>query len=230
MAPPDPQQPRSRRQAAPGTSTPAPHRQRARKGEGQKLRSEILDAAEQLLGQKGSPDAISMRAIAEAVGVSPPAIYLHFDDKDELFFECCARRFLQMAEVLATAASGQPDPVAKLRAIGRAYIEFGLSRGEQYEVMMLGPVPDNVAGIDAVDMPGGQALTLTAEIVGEGVAGGVFRTDIDPLATAVALWAAVHGTVIVLLNKRKQQVKLFDDEAAVVEHALDIMTRGVAAY
>jgi len=219
---------RSRRQAAPGTGAPATHRKRARKGEGDKLRTEILDAAERLLGEKGSPDYVSMRAIATAVGVSAPAIYMHFDDKDELFFECCSRRFHELAELMAEAAESHDDPVAKIRAIGRAYIDFGLTRPEHYEVMMLGPIPDKAVG-DPEDVPGARALVLAAEIVAGGIESGVFRGDLDPFATAVALWASVHGVVIVLLAKRKQPVKLFNDEEKVIEQLLDIIGQGLIA-
>jgi len=227
VAPTDHPIPRSRRQSAPGTGAPVAHRQRARKGEGDKLRREILDAAERLLGEKGSPDGVSMRAIADSVGVSPPAIYMHFDDKDELFFECCSRRFREMAEVMAEAADGQASPMEKIRSVGRAYIEFGLSRPEHYEVMMLGPIPAKAAAGGPEDLPGAGALIMAADIVTEGIETGDFRSDLDPLATAVALWASVHGAVIVLLSKRKQPVKLFNDETAVVEQLLDIIGRGL---
>lgn len=228
MAEPDFSTPRSRRRAAPGAGAPAAHRKRARKGEGDRLRDEILDVAERLLGEKGSPDHVSMRAIASSVGVSPPAIYMHFDDKDELFFECCSRRFEEMADVLADVAAGTEDPVARIRAIGRAYIDFGLTRPEHYEVMMLGPIPDSASDVDPVDLPGGSALALVADTVAEGIDKGAFREDLDPLATAVALWASVHGAVIVLLAKRRQPVKMFNDEAAVIDHLLDIIGRGLA--
>lgn len=220
---------RSRRQAAPGASAPTAHRQRAKKGEGNRLRDEILDAAEALLAENGSPDHVSMRAIADRVGVSPPAIYMHFADKDELFFSCCNRRFCEMSALLRAAASPYEDPVAKLQAVGRAYIEFGLALGEQYEVMMLGPMPAELGVDDPMDMPGADALVLTAEVVGEGMTKGAFRSDLEPLAAAVALWAAVHGTVIVLLAKRKQPVKLFHDEGAVIDHTIDIITNGLVA-
>jgi AcrR family transcriptional regulator len=219
---------RSRRQAAPGTGAPAAHRRRARKGEGDKLRTEILDAAERLLGEKGSPDYVSMRAIAAAVGVSAPAIYMHFDDKDELFFECCSRRFHELAEVIAKATESHDDPVAKIRAIGRAYIDFGLTRPEHYEVLMLGPIPDKAVD-EPEEAPGARVLVLVAEIVAGGMKSGVFRGDLEPLATAVALWASVHGATIVLLAKRRQPVKLFDDEEQVIEQLLDIIGRGLIA-
>ena len=68
-------------------------RPRSRRGEGDALRDEILDAAERLIVRAGDADAVSIRAIADAVGVSPPAIYLHFPDKDALVSAVCERRF-----------------------------------------------------------------------------------------------------------------------------------------
>jgi AcrR family transcriptional regulator len=216
--------PYSRRSAAPGSGA-VPHRQRARKGEGDKLRTEVLDAAEALLLEKGSVDAVSMRAIAQRIGVSPPAIYLHFEDKDELFFESCNRRFLRMAEEMQEAAAGIERPAEKMRAMGRAYIDVALARPEQYEVMMLGA--DSVK--NPTDMPGAQTLLIVAEVVREGMAEGRFRKDLDPLATAVSLWASVHGAVTILLARRRNPVDLFDDEEAVIEHVLGIVSRGLLA-
>ena len=70
---------------SPASSIPtASRRTRARRGEGERLREEILDAAERLLIETGNRDAVSIRAVAEAVGVTPPSIYLHFADKTEL--------------------------------------------------------------------------------------------------------------------------------------------------
>jgi AcrR family transcriptional regulator len=168
-----------------------------------------------------------MRAVAERVGVSPPAIYMHFADKDELFYESCTRRFEEMRVVMLGAAEPQTDPVAKLRAMARAYIELALSQPEQYEVMMQGPIPLKDPDGDPATMPGAQALLTTANAIDEGIAAGVVRQDLDPLTTAVALWASVHGVVMIISAKRKQPIVLFDDEEAAIEQLLDIMSRGL---
>ena len=62
----------------PPTGTTSAPRTRAKRGEGDKLRTEILAAAERLLIETGSKDAVSVRAIADACDCTPPAIYLHF--------------------------------------------------------------------------------------------------------------------------------------------------------
>lgn len=220
----------SRRQAAPGTGARTHHhRRRSRKGEGDKLRFDILDAAEALLAEKGSPDHVSMRAIADRVGVSPPAIYMHFEDKDELFFECCNRRFGEMADRMRLASEQEDSAMERLEAMGRAYIDFGLSRGEQYEVMLLGGPPDTIGPEEALELPGAQALRMAAAVVADGIASGELRADLDPMATAVALWATTHGAVMVLLDKRKHPFSLFENEQAVIDHIILMVRNGLLA-
>jgi AcrR family transcriptional regulator len=64
----------------------ANRRPRLPRGEGRRLRGEIMAAAERLLIDTGSQEAVSIRAVADAVGVTPPSIYRHFADKSELIF------------------------------------------------------------------------------------------------------------------------------------------------
>ena len=63
------------------------------RGEGETLRADLLTATERLMIEAGSADAVSIRAIADAVGVTPPSIYLHFPDKDSLILAVCERHF-----------------------------------------------------------------------------------------------------------------------------------------
>ncbi|MGH8937584.1 MAG: TetR/AcrR family transcriptional regulator [Acidimicrobiia bacterium] len=204
-------------------------RHRARKGEGELLRDEILDAAEQLLAERGSVDAVSMRAVAARVGVTAPALYLHFADKDELFFSCCSRRFEEMAERLQAAAAGPGTIPERLRSIGEAYVRFGLERAEQYQVLFLGAPPHDLTEADLAELPGMRALGLVAELVAEGIASGVLRPELDPVATAVSLWAAVHGIVLIILDKREHDILPLPDERVIIEHVLDIALRGLVA-
>src|SRR5918996_577878 len=107
-------------------SADASRRRRLPKGEGQQLRDEILDAAERLLLETGSYEAVSIRAVADAVGVTPPSIYRHFTDKTDLVFEACTRHFGGFESFIRERCGGVEDPVEKLAAMGRAYGGFGL--------------------------------------------------------------------------------------------------------
>src|ERR671919_168101 len=90
----------------------AARRPRARKGKGAALRDEILDATERLLLKLGSAEAVSIRSVADAVGVTPPSIYRHFTDKTELIFEVSARHFaaFRTASTPGGSAPSTPTP------------------------------------------------------------------------------------------------------------------------
>lgn len=203
--------------------TPRP---RARKGEGDLLRQEILDAAERLLLEKGSVEAVSIRALAKAVDVSPPSIYLHFPDKESVFFEACARGFTRFEASLRQAAQSGGDAIDRLRRMGRAYVEFGLAHPAEYRVLFGGAVaPPDEAGSDD---PGVRAFTLVVEAIIEGVAAGTVRSDRDPLALALAVWAAVHGAVLVLMQGETLAPVIQVEPADVVEAVIGVVVSGLA--
>lgn len=213
-----------RRALAPGVGTT---RQRARKGEGDRLREEILDAAEQLLIQKGSTDSVSMRAIADLVGVTPPSLYIHFADKDELFFQCCTRRFAELEEAVLSALQGG-SALDRLQAISEAYIKFGIHRGEQYVAMWTFTLPDDMTEDEKQSLPGYQLLVIVAALIAEGMKTGEIRADVDPQQAAIALWGSVHGTALVLINKNNDPTPFPVDDAAVIDQTLTIIRRGLA--
>src|SRR5919197_144730 len=96
----------------------------ARRGEGERLRREIVDAAIALIADRGD-EAVSMRAIARAVGVSPPAVYLHFADRQELMLAVLDHVFADLGRALEKADTGAPH--ARVRALVRAYVSWGVT-------------------------------------------------------------------------------------------------------
>ena len=81
-------------------------RRRAPRGSGEQLRDEILDATTDLLLETGHAKEVSIRSVAQRVGVTPPSIYLHFADKDALLDAVCARYFEKLDEEMQAAAAG----------------------------------------------------------------------------------------------------------------------------
>lgn len=203
-------------------------RRRARKGEGEKLHIEILDVAEQLLIENGSIDNVSMRAIAERVGVTPPSLYIHFADKEALFFECCARRFAELQEaIVSVLADG--SVLDRLWAVGEAYIGFGLRRGQQYEAMWAFRLPDDMDETELPLLPGYELLAIVSLLVTEGIANGEIRKDVDPQQSAIAMWGSVHGTTLILINGDAHPTPFPIDPAAVTEETLQMIRRGIRA-
>src|SRR6266571_1260433 len=105
-----------------GNGVEAARRRRAPRGQGERLGEEILAAAERLLVETGDEEAVSIRAVADAVGVTPPSIYLHFADKNELMFAVCERQFERLDREMEAAAAMSDDPLESLRLRGKAYV------------------------------------------------------------------------------------------------------------
>ncbi|MBW3662363.1 MAG: TetR/AcrR family transcriptional regulator [Actinobacteria bacterium] len=178
--------------------TPA-ERARAPRGQGDRLREELLDAAEQLLVERGSVDAVSVRQIVEHVGCTPPAMYLHFEDKDGLFREVCGRRFEEFGAALEEAAADATDPLDELQRRGMAYVRYGLEHPEAYRVLFLARSDERNWEMTEDD-PGMRALSALVAAVQRAIDAGALVAD-DAPTVAVALWAAVHGTTALLLNQ-----------------------------
>src|SRR5258708_16621713 len=113
-------------------------RPRAPRGSGDLLRNEILDAATELLLESGQARAVSIRSVAQRVGVTPPSIYLHFEDKDALLDAVCARYLARLDQAMEQVAIGQPTSVDVLRAQGLAYVKFALQTPELYRLATMG--------------------------------------------------------------------------------------------
>src|SRR5215212_9217695 len=115
-------------------------RPRSARGKGAELRGEVLRAAMDLLTETGEEDAVSLRAVAQRVGVSVPSIYLHFADKQALLDAVCQEVFAALHVAMKEADADAPNPWEALRAQGIAYVRFAVANPEHYRiVMMAGP-------------------------------------------------------------------------------------------
>lgn len=175
-------------------------RTRARRGEGERLRDEILDAAERLLIETGNEEAVSIRAVAEAVGVTPPSIYLHFADKNELIFAVCEKHYDQFDRFMEAAAGGSDDPLESLRLRGRAYVQFGLDHPEHYRILFMGRSDDSPEDFEEKRMRRIASFDHLVQGVQRCIDAGVIATD-DPVKLAVGMWSAVHGITSLLISK-----------------------------
>ncbi|MQA99959.1 MAG: TetR family transcriptional regulator [Actinobacteria bacterium] len=177
-----------------------PRRPRARRGEGEKLRDDIMEAAEELLISTGSVEAVSIRAVADAVGVTPPSIYMHFADKNDLIFAVCEKHFQKFDEFLEEASSASEDPLESLFLRGRAYVRFGLQNPEHYRILfMTKPALTPERFQDEGMIARMAAFQHLIEAVERCIKGGAF--DGDPLELSLLLWSYAHGLTSLLISK-----------------------------
>ena len=90
-------------------------RQPNRRGEGVRLRSEILAAAAKILDATGDENAVTLRAVARAAGISAPSIYAHFPNRQAILLAVVEDAFSDLTDHLRTAAdpdTGRHRPAA----------------------------------------------------------------------------------------------------------------------
>jgi AcrR family transcriptional regulator len=143
---------------------------------------EIVAAARLILEQSG-PDALSMRAIAEELGIRAPSLYKHVADKETLEVALIADALAETAVVFESATAGSDDPLA---AIAAAYRGWALAHPHLYRLMMDRPLPRE-------RLPAGLEDRAAASLVA--------ATEGDPDA-ARAAFAFAHGMVVLELNDR----------------------------
>lgn len=177
----------------------ATRRPRNPRGQGGRLRADILDAAAELLEETGDEKAVTLRAVARRVGIAAPSIYAHFSDPQAILLAIVREAFGELFQHLRAAEAGAgADPVARLRAVSYGYLDFADTRPHRYRVMFGGlrnaatAVEDAaITETDAAEL-GQDALGVFVADLQECVAAGRSAST-DPLADAVALWVGLHG-------------------------------------
>jgi AcrR family transcriptional regulator len=200
-------------------------RHRAQRGHGQALREEILAAAAALLADTGNEEAVSIRAVAERVGVTPPSIYLHFADKEALLEAVCVESFVAFDGRIAAASKGSAGPLEALQAIGRAYVEFALERPEHYRYMFMRRPALGVFEPTAAELETLGGLVRVIELVRAAQGRGLIAPGRDAAQVAYALWCATHGIAALLVAKPYFP---WGDREALIESVIEMAVRGVA--
>ena len=184
----------------------------------------ILNAATALFEARGY-DGFSLRQVAESIGYTATTIYLYFKDKDELLLAVCAEGFAGFGAALEAASNSTADPALRIREIGRAYINFGLTHPVHYRVMFM-QTPDFV--LSAVNQPREDVSSyqIFLDAVTAAMRAGVIPVA-DPLETTNLLWAGVHGLVSLSLSSKGVAPK-WDEESVkrMFEVQHDLLERG----
>jgi AcrR family transcriptional regulator len=203
-------------------------RPRSRRGEGERLRDEILVAADELLVETASEDAVSIRAVADAVGVTAPSIYRHFPDKTSLLVAVCLRSFDGFAEVMREARDPD-DPVASLRALARAYVHYGLDHPEHYRIMFMDRLELSAEQYAEEMLSESSSFGVLIQVVRELKSSGLLRAELaakDDFHLGVLLWSGVHGLTSLFVAKPNLP---WVDREQLVEDSCDLILQGVLA-
>ena len=179
------------------TAQAPPARRRNRRGEGDRLREEIITAAGQVIGEAGDDTALTLRGVARRVGIAAPSIYRHFTDVDELKMAVVQRSFAEFARARDAASGDGDDPAARLLSRCRAYIRFAVANPGPYRYLFSQHAPTGDPARPPVALPVFEAL---AESISRCQQAGLARAGDDPQWLAAQVWAALHGLVLLRLN------------------------------
>ncbi|MFF3695835.1 TetR/AcrR family transcriptional regulator [Streptomyces sp. NPDC002221] len=163
-------------------------------------RRQVLQVAAKLLEEGGS-EAVSTRAVAAAAGITAPALYRMFEDKDGLLAELAAYGFEMYLSEKQEALAGTPDdPVADLYLGWDLHVDFGL-RHPAFYMLMYGTVRPGRRP-PAAD----EAHALLVRLLGRAAEAGRLRIPVAP-ATRV-IHAATTGATLALIGEEPSQQDL----------------------
>ncbi|NLU69146.1 TetR/AcrR family transcriptional regulator [Streptomyces sp. HNM0574] len=170
-------------------------RTRNPRGQGERLREELLQATERLLEQVGSEDALSLRAVAREVGIAAPSIYRHFSDKTELVWATLALSYERLSAAMEEAGAAAPpeEPVERLRAQLRTYCRYAAQNPAKYRLLF----DTRQTPVDSErlhDHPAGMLLRGWHRAL-ERCEDAGWRVRGTRAEAPYVLWAGVHGRV-----------------------------------
>ncbi|MFG2894474.1 TetR/AcrR family transcriptional regulator [Streptomyces sp. NPDC048248] len=166
-------------------------RPRNARGKGDKLREEILQAMLRLIADETRMGTVplSLREVAREAGVTAPAIYLHFADKEDLSRTAVRTLFEQLLDEMDRAeetSDGLP-PARRLAELAHAYCRFAESNRTSFRVMFA----DRDRHRDETTRLAERWRGAVARLAESGM-----RMTQAPEAAAVAVWSAVHGRLL----------------------------------
>ena len=162
------------------------------------LRAALITAAQAAV-EAGGPEAVSLRDLAQSLGVSTAAPYRHFPDRRALLTEVAARGFADLAAAYGKARAEAPDPRCALRETARAYLDLGLGRPGLFRLMFASDL------VGAADAPA--SLLIPAGEAWAGLYGAVAAADPDADETTIRRrvitgWSTLHGFIALVQGGR----------------------------
>lgn len=174
-------------------------RTRNKRGEGSRLREDIVDAALDILDASGDSGAVTLRAVARHVGIAATSIYPHFRTRQAILLAALQHAYTDLGRYLHERVDAVgPDSADRLLAMCHGYLEYGRTSPHRYLAMFGGvwnaadDMAEGAVDHDDVAVLGLFLLDELTELLTACVAAGRSRSS-DPTTDAVALWVGMHG-------------------------------------
>ena len=185
------------------------------------LREKILEASRSVLFTSGY-DALSMRKIASATGVSATSIYLYFKNKDHLVHTIIEESVEELSSAIESGSQKVKGTLNQFEAIIRSYVDFALKQPEKYQVIYM--VKSDAMGRYPKEKfrKARRGYTLLESVIQQGVDEGIMELD-RPMIAAYSIWAQLHGIIDVVLNRRLDSRI---DQSSFIEESIEQIIQG----
>jgi len=175
------------------------------------LTREAVVAAAQSMIERDGLDALSLRRLASDLGVTAPALYAYVTDKRDLLAAVAESAFERLTGGFDAVTAA--DPLDRVRAASRVYIDFAVENPQLFQTMFVFPPDLGFSEPTGEELPAAtKAFSGPLTNIEAAVASGQLRGD--PIDIALVLWTAIHGAAEVLLMGFA-----FDDDGR--EHYID---------
>ncbi len=169
------------------------------KGDGHLRRAEILEAAERIFVADGYEGA-TIRKIADEVGVSSTALYMHFPDKGCILLEICERTIRQLLERNSEIAAKPEDAARRVELMLDSYMHWGLEHPNAYMLVFCSVTPVSDVLGDSLAEISARCFDIFSAGVRQLAQENRLRSG-DADSVAQTLWAATHGLVALLITR-----------------------------
>ncbi len=153
------------------------------------LRQALIDAALAVV-ERGGAEALSLRDLAESVGVSRAAPYRHFADRDDLLARVAARGFEDLNHGYEAALAGPGDGRERLRRASEVYVDFAARRPGLFRLMFDSDLLSRDRPPAVLIGPANHAYELLWRAVGGADASADEKTV---KSRTITLWSTLYG-------------------------------------
>lgn len=157
------------------------------------LRRSLLETARVMVREDGI-EALSLRKLADAVGVSRTALYHHFEDKNDLVCAIVAEGFAALHRLMDNAV----DPATgaareRFAAFVHAYVRFATQDAEMYDLMFSRTIWKQHTPTEALRTTARDCFRRLRAMVKQWQADGLMSARFDPKRLSQVTWSTLHG-------------------------------------
>ncbi|MGB1310135.1 MAG: TetR/AcrR family transcriptional regulator [Leucothrix sp.] len=152
----------------------------------------LIQAAGEMIQTQG-PDALSMRKLADYVGVSRTAPYHHFKDKNELLCAVAEEGFARQDKIVNSQNHDTSTGLAELEALVQRYIQFAMTHPAHYDLMYGGKIWKQKLATDSLQTASRNSFRHWLSRIEDLQSRHIISDEETPLRVAQVAWATLHG-------------------------------------